>query len=152
MPTTRSSRRASSTSASPNTVVYCGGAAGAAFADFSGSFFFGAAAGPYTIEPRFPACHLSLPSRPPSSAGAEALPLTGFQCTTTGPAACSAPPLPGGREAFPLHVFAGPPPGGARLQPLPDRGAKRLHVGAVDPPHVGEVEPLEEEAGGPVGF
>ena len=93
MPTTRSSRRASSTSASPNTVVYCGGAAGAAFADFSGAVFFGAAAVPFTIEPGLAACHFSMPSSPPSSAGAKPLPFTVLQCTTTGRSASSASPI-----------------------------------------------------------
>ena len=96
MPTTRSSRRHSSTSASPNTVVYCGGAAfGLPLFD---RLFFGAAA-PLTIEPGLAACHFSMPSSPPSSAGAKPLPFTVLQCTTTGRSASSASPI-ASRSAF----------------------------------------------------
>jgi hypothetical protein len=92
MPTTRSSRRASSTSASPKTVVYCGGGSAAALAAFSG-LFFGVAAAPFTIEPGLAACHFSMPSSPPSSAGTKPLPFTVLQCTTTGRSASSAAPM-----------------------------------------------------------
>ena len=85
MPTTRSSRWHSRTSASPNTCVYCGGAGlapdglGAAGAGMRLAIDFGLAA-----------CHFSMPSRPPSSAGAKPLPLTVATWTTTGRSASNA--------------------------------------------------------------
>ena len=79
IPITRSSRRASSTSASPNTCVYCGGAGRAE----RGLGDLAAGSRP-EIELGLAACHFSMPSRPPSSAGAKPLPLTVAQCTTTG--------------------------------------------------------------------
>jgi hypothetical protein len=82
MPTTRRSRRTSSTIACPNTVVYCGGLAPADFAAVTGA--------PLAIDLGFAACHFSMPSRPPSSAGANPLPLTVAMCTTTGRSAASA--------------------------------------------------------------
>jgi hypothetical protein len=94
MPTTRSSRRASSTSASPKTCVYWGGgAATVAFAAFLG------AAARLKTDPGLAACHFSIPSRPPSSAGTKPLPLTVLQCTTTGRSASSASPI-AWRSAF----------------------------------------------------
>ena len=86
MPTTRRSRRTSSTIASPNTVVYCGGAAGAPF-DGAGFAVTGA---PLAIDLGLAACHFSMPSRPPSSAGAKPLPFTVAMWTTTGRCASSA--------------------------------------------------------------
>ena len=56
-----------------------------------GSGFFGAGLRS-TIEPGFAACHFSIPSRPPSSAGAKPLPLTVWMWTTTGRSASSASP------------------------------------------------------------
>ena len=81
MPTTRSSRLHSRTIASPNTCVYCGGAA-----------LFGllGAGRPPAIEFGFAACHFSIPSRPPSSAGAKPLPLTVATWITTGRSASKA--------------------------------------------------------------
>src|SRR3712207_4101248 len=78
MPTTRASRRHSSTSASPNTFVYCGGLglAGAPAAPCAGSVF--EAAWRLTIDDGLAACHFSMPSSPPSSAGAKPLPLIVF--------------------------------------------------------------------------
>ena len=84
MPTTRGSRLHSATRASPNTVVYWGG--GLAPAD--GRLAVGA---PLEIDRGLAACHFSMPSRPPSSAGAKPLPLTVAMCTTTGRSAASAP-------------------------------------------------------------
>ena len=89
----RPAPRASSTSASPKTCVYCGGAGEAGFA------FLAFAAAPFTIEPGFAACHFSMPSSPPSSAGMKPLPLTVLQCTTTGRSASSASPI-AWRSAF----------------------------------------------------
>ena len=82
IPTTRSSRSHSRTSASPKTCVYCGGAP---------DFFGAAGAGMrLAIEFGLAACHFSMPSRPPSSAGANPLPLTVATCTTTGRSASNA--------------------------------------------------------------
>jgi len=53
--------------------------AGAAIAGLRSAMLFG-----------FAACHSSMPSRPPSSAGAKPLPLTVAMCTTTGRLAASA--------------------------------------------------------------
>ena len=81
IPITRASRSHSRTSASPNTCVYCGGA-GEAGRDGAGrraEIDFGLAA-----------CHFSMPSRPPSSAGAKPLPFTVAMWTTTGRWAASA--------------------------------------------------------------
>ena len=61
-------------------------------------FFFGAAL-PFTIEPGLAACHFSIPSSPPSSAGTKPLPLTVLQWTTTGRSASSASPI-AWRSAF----------------------------------------------------
>ena len=96
MPTTRSSRRHSATSALPKTVVYCGGAG---FAASFGEKRLPGAAAPLTIEPGLAACHCSMPSSPPSSAGAKPLPFTVLQCTTTGRSASSASPI-ASRSAF----------------------------------------------------
>jgi hypothetical protein len=87
MPITRLSRRASATIASAKTCVYCGGApATGGFSSRSGAIASGEsdsrtatgfeAGAPLTIEFGFAACHFSMPSRPPSSAGAKPLPLT----------------------------------------------------------------------------
>ena len=117
IPSTRSSRRHSRTSASPNTCVYCGGAglapAGAARRPRGA---------PLAIDFGLAACHCSMPSRPPSSAGAKPLPLTVAQCTTTGRWAASA-----------------------------SRSARRsgADVVAVDHAHVGPVELLPPQAGRP---
>ena len=89
IPQTRSSRLHSATRAFPNTVVYCGGAAGSAAA--AGSFF--GAALRSTMEAGFAACHFSMPSSPPSSAGANPLPFTVLMCTTTGRFAFRAFPI-----------------------------------------------------------
>ena len=133
IPITRGSRLASSTSASANTAVYCGGGLGGGFSSFSifsgesrlaapgRPASFGAAL-PSTIEPGFAACHFSIPSRPPSSAGSKPLPLTVWMWTTTGRSASSA------------FVSAW-------------RSAR--DVVAVDHAHVGEVELLEEQARAP---
>ncbi len=83
MPTTRGSRSHSRTIASPNTCVYCGGAATA------GLGFDGAGTRP-AIEFGLAACHFSMPSRPPSSAGAKPLPLTVATWITTGRSASKA--------------------------------------------------------------
>jgi hypothetical protein len=92
MPQTRSSRLASATIASPNTVVYCGGGFGSAKrAPFV--FFLAGAGAPFTIEAGLAACHFSMPSSPPSSAGAKPLPFTVFAWTTTGRSASSAVPI-----------------------------------------------------------
>ena len=96
MPSTRSSRRHSATSASPKTVVYCGG--GGLARGLRRKRLPGAAA-PLTIEAGLAACHFSMPSSPPSSAGAKPLPLTVLQCTTTGRSASSASPI-ASRSAF----------------------------------------------------
>src|SRR6185437_2723866 len=85
MPTTRSSRSHSRTRASPKTWVYCGG--GAFFAPLP---LAGLAGEPFTIELGLAACHFSIPSSPPYSAGAKPLPLTVAMCTTTGRSAASA--------------------------------------------------------------
>ena len=87
MPSTRSSRSHSSTSASPKTVVYWGTAGAAvAPAGFEGT----GATSPLAIDLGLAACHFSMPSRPPSSAGAKPLPFTVAMCTTTGRSASSA--------------------------------------------------------------
>jgi hypothetical protein len=82
------SRRASATIASAKTCVYCGGVpAAGGFSSRSGAIAAGAsdsctatgffAAGfPSTIEFGLAACHFSIPSKPPSSAGENPLPLT----------------------------------------------------------------------------
>ena len=136
IPITRGSRLASSTRASAKTAVYCGGALGGGFSSFSifsgesdsltGTTGFSSGASlPSTIEPGLAACHFSIPSRPPSSAGSKPLPLTVWMWTTTGRSASS-----------------------ALRRALPQGG----DVVAVDHAHVGEVELLEEEAGRPVGL
>ena len=85
IPITRGSRRASATIASPKTLVYCGGAGLAAAAPSrvasTGTAWRGS---PSTIDLGLAACHFSMPSRPPSSAGAKPLPLTVAMWTTTG--------------------------------------------------------------------
>src|ERR1039458_6946997 len=76
IPTTRASRSHSRRSASPNTFVYWGGEG---LADFESPPFGGGGrtvGDPLTIEFGLAACHSSIPSRPPSSAGANPLPLT----------------------------------------------------------------------------
>ena len=88
IPTMRSSRRHSSTSARPKTAVYCGGGAASTL---SGTGLFGAALR-LTIEAGFAACHFSMPSRPPSSAGANPFPFTVLMWTTTGRSAFRASP------------------------------------------------------------
>jgi hypothetical protein len=85
MPTTRGSRSHSRTIASPKTCVYCGGATGAP----AGLGAAGAGTRP-AIDLGLAACHFSMPSRPPSSAGAKPLPLTVATCTTTGRSASKA--------------------------------------------------------------
>ena len=82
MPTTRSSRSHSRTIASPNTCVYWGGA--------TLFFLLGAAGRRSAIEFGLAACHFSMPSRPPSSAGAKPLPLTVATWMTTGRSASNA--------------------------------------------------------------
>ena len=84
MPTTRRSRLHSATSASPKTAVYCGGGTGRIARPGAG------AAIPLEIEFGLAACQRSMPSRPPSSAGAKPLPLTVATCTTTGRSAANA--------------------------------------------------------------
>ncbi len=79
MPTTRRSRRISSTIALPKTSVYVGGL-GAAFAAAG----LAATGAPPAIEFGLAACQVSIPSRPPSSAGAKPLPFTVAMWTTTG--------------------------------------------------------------------
>ena len=86
MPTTRSSRRHSSTSASPKTLVYCGGAGFAGLEDAA----LAAAGAPLAIDFGLAACHFSMPSRSPSSAGAKPLPFTVATWTTTGRSAARA--------------------------------------------------------------
>ena len=96
IPTTRGSRSHSRTSASPNTCVYCGAGRGAlpllafAAAVASGGLGAGWVGTPFKIDFGFAACHFSIPSRPPSSAGAKPLPFTVAMCTTTGRCAASA--------------------------------------------------------------
>ena len=90
MPSTRSSRLHSATSALPKTEVYWGGGA---FVTLLGANRLAVAAAPLTIEPGLAACHCSMPSSPPSSAGAKPLPFTVLQCTTTGRSASSASPI-----------------------------------------------------------
>ena len=85
MPTTRSSCSHSRTIASPNTWVYCGGAGCAAF-----GFGLLGAGRPPAIDFGLAACHFSMPSRPPSSAGAKPLPLTVATWITTGRSASNA--------------------------------------------------------------
>jgi hypothetical protein len=87
MPMTRSSRRHSSTSASPKTFVYWGGGDLAGL-DFAAAL--DAAGAPLEIDFGLAACHFSMPSRSPSSAGAKPLPLTVATWTTTGRFASSA--------------------------------------------------------------
>ena len=87
MPTTRAVAAASSTSASPKTVVYCGGGVVRVGGWTGGG---GGAATPLAIDFGLAACHFSMPSRPPSSAGAKPLPLTVAMWTTTGRSASSA--------------------------------------------------------------
>ena len=101
IPITRSSRSASATIASAKTCVYWGGApAAGGFSSRSGAIAsgesdsltgtgFGAGA-PFTMLFGFAACHFSIPSRPPSSAGAKPLPLTVWMWTTTGRSASKA--------------------------------------------------------------
>ena len=48
------------------------------------------AGSPFAIDLGLAACHFSMPSRPPSSAGAKPLPLTVAQWITTGRSAASA--------------------------------------------------------------
>ena len=83
IPTTRGSRSHSATSASPKTCVYCGGA-GLPDAGFDGAGIR------FAIEFGLAACHFSMPSRPPSSAGGKPLPLTVAQWMTTGRSASNA--------------------------------------------------------------
>ena len=52
--------------------------------------FFAAATRPFSIDFGFAACHFSMPSRPPSSAGAKPFPFTVLMWTTTGRFAFSA--------------------------------------------------------------
>ena len=84
IPSTRGSRLASTTSASPNTEVYAGGGFSASSGRLPSAIsprvsgglaagFFGAGL-PSTIEPGFAACHFSIPSSPPSSAGSNPCP------------------------------------------------------------------------------
>ena len=87
MPTMRSSRSHSATSASPKTFVYCGGV-GLAWVKLG--FLAAVAGAPLAIDLGLAACHFSMPSRSPSSAGAKPLPLTVAMCTTTGRLAASA--------------------------------------------------------------
>ena len=115
MPTTRWSRSHSATSASPNTCVYCGGA-GLPLAGFDGAGMR------LAIEFGLAACHFSMPSRPPSSAGREALALD--------------------RRAVDDDRALG-------LEGGAQRAAQRAHVVAVDDAHVGPVELLPEQAGRP---
>ncbi len=82
MPITRGSRSHSRTSASPNTCVYCGGAGDDDGRDGAGRR--------WAIDFGLAACHFSMPSRPPSSAGAKPLPLTVAQWMTTGRSASKA--------------------------------------------------------------
>ena len=85
IPITRWSRRHSSTSALPNTWVYWGGAG------LPRDGVREATAGaPFAIDFGLAACHFSIPSSPPSSEGANPLPLTVAQWTTTGRWAISA--------------------------------------------------------------
>ncbi len=85
IPITRSSRRHSCTRALPNTWVYCGGVG------LPCDGFPDATAGtPFAIDFGLAACHFSMPSSPPSSEGANPLPLTVAQWITTGRWAISA--------------------------------------------------------------
>ena len=120
MPITRGSRRASSTSAAPNTSVYCGGAGLRVLRALLGR----AAGGGAALLDR------ARLGRVPLLHALEAA-------------------LLGGREALALDgldVHDHRPPGAERL---PQRAPDRLHVVAVDHADVGEVELLEEEARGP---
>ena len=99
---------------SPNTCVYCGLAALAAR--------LGRRRRARRRSVGLAACHFSMPSRPPSSAGAKPLPLTVAMCTTTGRSASNAA--------------------------LSAR-AQRAHVVAVDDADVGPVELLPEQPGRP---
>ena len=85
MPMTRSLRSHSRTSASPKTAVYCGGAGVDDGRDGTGG-----AGMRCEIDFGLAACHFSMPSRPPSSAGAKPLPLTVAQWMTTGRSASKA--------------------------------------------------------------
>ena len=82
----------------------------------------GAAGAPWAIDLGLAACHFSIPSRPPSSAGREPLALD--------------------RGAVDDHGTLG----GERLT---KRAAQRAHVVAVDHAHVGEVELLPPQPGRP---
>ena len=82
--------------------MYCGGEGGGGFSSFSiasgesdslTGTGFGSAGWRLTIDFGFAACHFSIPSRPPSSAGAKPLPLTVWMWTTTGRWALSASPI-----------------------------------------------------------
>src|SRR2546423_760325 len=88
IPTTRSSRSHSRRSASPNTCVYCGGG-GAGLAE-DALAAGGRVGDPLRIDFGLAACHFSLPSRPPSSAGREPLPLARAVCPPTGTPAAHA--------------------------------------------------------------
>ena len=84
MPTTRLVALALGARAPRRTpCVYCGGF-GAPPAGFDGAGIR------LAIEFGLAACHFSMPSRPPSSAGAKPLPLTVAQWTTTGRSASKA--------------------------------------------------------------
>ncbi len=85
MPTTRRSRRISRTIASPKTCVYVGGLG---VADAAAGL--AATGAPPEMEFGLAACQVSMPSRPPSSAGAKPLPFTVATCTTTGRCAAKA--------------------------------------------------------------
>ena len=123
MPTTRSSRRHSSTSASPNTVVYCGGAAGLRPSRLRREALLRRGRG---------AVH--------DRAGLGGVPLLH----------ALEPALLGRREALALDGLAVHDHRPVGLERLADRLAQRLHVVAVDHADVGEVELLEEEPGRPV--
>ena len=82
IPTTRRSRSHSRTSASPKTCVYCGAPPAPPGLEGAGMRL--------AIEFGLAACHFSMPSSPPSSAGAKPLPLTVAQWMTTGRSASNA--------------------------------------------------------------
>src|SRR5436309_9016303 len=86
IPITRGSRRHSATRASPNTCVYWGGGDAPPDAEPDEAL----AGAPLEMDLGLAACHFSIPSRPPSSAGGKPFPLTVAQCTTTGRSAASA--------------------------------------------------------------
>src|SRR3954453_335739 len=126
MPITRSSRWHSRTSASPNTCVYCGGAGLAPLG------LAAAGAGMrLAIDFGFAACHFSIPSRPPSSAGAKPLPLTVATWTPPGRPASSAW---GSRACI----------GALGLARRGQRGARRADLLADDDAHIGPVDPLPQ--------